>query len=249
MPFRPLLFPLILIAFVLVEGCGHAFDNLERRTYTPSSFNESSDSTSTAMQKASPYIKLHMRDGTLALLDSWTSDHAAHSIAGKGLLYSAKRDTIGTGSFSIGLDSVLIIETNELSYSNTEGALTIFTYVVGAVAAFCIVSPKTCFGSCPTFYVSDVDTLRPRAEGFSASIAPSLEATDCDALGVVPLDTRHVTIEMRNEALETHVVRSVNLLAVPKREGASVYKDNMGSYRECFGLRPPVRATADKAIA
>jgi hypothetical protein len=243
--FRSVIFSYLLPILLVIEGCG-PFDNLERRTYSPSSFAQTSDSLRTVLRKQSPYIKLHMRSGDVFVLDKWTTDNTRGIVQGDGQLYSPMREMIGADKFSIGLDSVTIVETNRLSTSGAEMALTLFMGVTGAITVFCITSPKTCFGSCPTFYVTDIDTLRPRAEGFSASVAPSLEATDCDALGDVPLASKHVTIEMRNEALETHVVRSVSLLAVPKHDGSTIYKDDKGSFRECGDLLPPARAVADE---
>jgi hypothetical protein len=241
----PVILLYVLSLLLLMEGCG-PFNNLARSTYSPSTYTQTPDAQKAAMQKASPFVKLHMKSGTVFVLDNWASDKPGRIISGRGLQYSTRRDTIAAGQFSIGLDSVLIIETNELSESGTNLAFTIFLGVTGGVAAFCIFNPKTCFGSCPTFYVSDIDTLRPRAEGFSASIAPSLEASDCDALGEIPLSTNRLTIEMRNEALETHVVRSVELLAVPKRIGSSIYKDDRGSFWECDKLVPPSSAVAEE---
>jgi len=50
-----------------------------------------------------------------------------------------------------------------------------------------------------------------KAEGFSSSIAPPLEADDIDLLLNVKPENGELSIEMRNEALETHVVRYINI--------------------------------------
>ena len=57
------------------------------------------------------------------------------------------------------------------------------------------------------------------AEGFSASIAPSLEATDVDAINTVARGGEAFEVTMKNEALETHSVRHVDLLALPRVDG------------------------------
>jgi len=100
-----------------------------------------------------------------------------------------------------------------------------------AVTAYCISNPKACFGSCPTFYVSDGARPVLQAEGFSASIAPALEATDVDALWRAHPGGPTLTVEMANEALETHVVRSVRILAAPRPAGARVVRTPDGTYR------------------
>jgi hypothetical protein len=68
-----------------------------------------------------------------------------------------------------------------LGTSPTVTALTVFTGITAATTIYCVTNPKACFRSCPTFYISDGDSLRLKAEGFLSSIAPSLEATDVDA--------------------------------------------------------------------
>jgi hypothetical protein len=90
------------------------------------------------------------------------------------------------------------------------------------MTAVCAANPKTCFGSCPTFYVSDGKHAMLQAEGFSSSIAPSLEARDVDALYRVHPSGREFIVTMKNEALETHFVRRVRLLAAKRPVGGRV---------------------------
>jgi hypothetical protein len=82
-----------------------------------------------------------------------------------------------------------------------------------------VADPKGCFGSCPTFYLEGGGSDRPRAEGFSAAIARVLEERDVDALGAARRGGERVALTMRNEALETHAVRRVRLLAAPPAAG------------------------------
>ena len=90
------------------------------------------------------------------------------------------------------------------------------------VGIICLTSPKTCFGSCPTFYQSESDHLfKSDAEGFTNAILPTLEHRDIDALPqiMLPGDER---IMMKNEALETHNINEVVLFAVPEESGSEV---------------------------
>lgn len=87
----------------------------------------------------------------------------------------------------------------------------------------CALNPKACFGSCPTFYVSDGERPLLQAEGFSSSIAPALEARDVDALYRARPRSRDLEVRMTNEALETHAVRYVHVLAVPRPAGMRVF--------------------------
>src|SRR5690606_7479494 len=61
-----------------------------------------------------------------------------------------------------------------------------------------------------------------QAEGFSDSIAPSLERNDIDALWRTTGRGGTTTIVMTNEAYETHVVKQVDLLAVERPAGGRV---------------------------
>src|SRR6185503_12836908 len=97
-----------------------------------------------------------------------------------------------------------------------------------AMTAVCLLNPKACFGSCPTFYVQGEHGWSLRAEGFSSSIARVLEATDVDALGVVDPPAGRFDLQMTNEALETHVVRWVRVLSAPRPEGVRVLRGEAG---------------------
>jgi len=80
------------------------------------------------------------------------------------------------------------------------------------------------------------------AEGFSASILPSREGEDVDALPNAQPRGRTLTVTMRNEALETHVVRYVNLLAVAHERGNRVFKTENNTFIEANTLIPPTNA-------
>src|SRR5206468_6916505 len=103
--------------------------------------------------------------------------------------------------------------------------------------------PK-CFGSCPTFYVTDGTHLMLQAEGFSASVAPALGATDVDALVRARPMSRDLEVVMTNEALETHVVRWVHVLAAPRDPGTRVFATPSEGFWQARDLREPTRAEA-----
>ena len=127
------------------------------------------------------------------------------------------------GTVTVPIDSVALFETNVVAKSKRIASLSIMTGVTAAMAVICATNTKACFGSCPTFYASDGDQWSLQAEGFSASIAPALEKSDLDSLYRVHPTSRRFSLRMTNEALETHVVRSVSLLAAPRERGARVF--------------------------
>lgn len=228
---------------VVLVGCS-AFKNVNRHIATPESFQKSREYHLRLIRESSPFLKVHMQNGNTYVLQDWSMDATRQYVVGHGTLFDANRDTLRRGQFQVGLDSVAIFETNVLKTSGTVAALTVFTGITVAVTIYCLENPKACFGSCPTFYVSDGDSLRLEAEGFSASIAPSLEATDVDALFHASAAGEEFDIEMRNEALETHVVRRINLLAVPRASGHRVFADLDGRFWESTFIIPPISATA-----
>lgn len=60
------------------------------------------------------------------------------------------------------MDSVIFAETNEPRTVAPFGIplLAVWSTVWGAVTVACVADPKSCFGSCPTFYLDDVSTVR-----------------------------------------------------------------------------------------
>ena len=177
-----------------------------------------------------PFLKVHMRDGSLYVLSAWVANESARLVTGTGTRYAADRKALPETSHSVALDSVALFETNVTRSSPSVGALAIVTALSASVTVYCAANPKSCFGSCPTFYVNDGKHHLLQAEGFSASIAPTLEARDVDALYRARPRGRQVRIEMVNEAYETHVVRYAKLLAVPRDSGRRVLQDAGGAF-------------------
>ena len=236
--------PNAVFAFVitfLMVGC--VARHVERENISPQSFRSSSAQIN-QLKASSPFLKAHMKNGNLYIFDSWSTDEAKFTIAGRATLYSTTREVIDKNQYSLGLDSIALLETNVIKNSGSATAMTVFTGITAALTAFCIANPKACFGSCPTFYVSDGDSLRLQAEGFSSSISPSLEASDVDALYHAQPLNGELIIEMRNEALETHVVRHVDLLAVPRQKGHRVFAGQDQQFWQTGGLLPPASAIA-----
>jgi hypothetical protein len=188
----------------------------------------------------SPFLKVHMRDGRAYVLNPWRVDASARAVAGTGRLLDPDRRIVrDSAAFTIPLDSVALFETNVLQTSGASTALTVFVGITAAVTVYCIANPKACFGSCPTFYVSDGTSSRLMAEGFSASVAPALEATDIDALYRARPASRDLEVRMTNEALETHVVRSVRVLAAPRPAGGRVFATDAGAFWRATAVREP----------
>jgi hypothetical protein len=201
------------------------------------------EATATVDRRA-PFLKVHARDGSLLVLSPWEADEAAQLVSGTGVRYAPDRRVVGEGDLSMPFDSVLLFETNVVRPSGSVAALAVITGITAAVAVYCATNEKACFGSCPTFYVTDGTADVLQAEGFSASIAPALEARDVDALFRARPIGPEVRIDMVNEAFETHVVRYANLLAVPRRPGRRIMAEGDGSFWSVTEPVPPASCRA-----
>jgi hypothetical protein len=182
------------------------------------------------VDRAAPFLKLHMRDGSLYVLSPWTVTEPDGLVTGTGPHYGSDRQVISTGTFSVARDEVVLFETNVARPSPSVASLALITSISAAVTVYCAANSKACFGSCPTFYVTDGERDLLQAEGFSASIAPRLEARDVDHLYRARSRGRDVRILMVNEAYETHVVRYVDLLAVRRQSNREVFQDHLGGF-------------------
>jgi len=108
---------------------------------------------------------------------------------------------------------------------------------VGTVALL-----KAIFGSCPTFYSDSSGVPVLEAEGFSYSIAPLFEQRDVHRLRAIPSEQGVLSLEVRNEALETHYINHLELLDVSRAPDEYVTPDNKHQPLALRGLRPPAKA-------
>lgn len=176
------------------------------------------------------YLKAHMDDGGLYVFRNSKIRANAEEITGKAYYFNAQRQQDPLRPYTIGKDSIAIIESNNLITSAPFQGLMVFTGASLALSGFCAARPKACFGSCPTFYSSGKNP-QLKAEGFSSSFSPALERKDVDALTGLNPDGSSLQLTMKNEALETHVVRRADLLAVPAAsDSGRIYRSRDGTF-------------------
>lgn len=177
------------------------------------------------INKGSEYLKAHMKNGELYILKNWSIDEANKIVTGKGAHWSSDRSTKSYGDYTISIEEVALFETNVPTPSLAVIPMAIITGLSLATTFFCISNPKACFGSCPTFYVYDGEKYVLEAEGFTESILPSFEKRDIDALFHAKALGKKINLYLTNEALETHILRYINLLLVPlKTKDMRVFK-------------------------
>ena len=225
-----------VVSLALAVACMH---RVERRIVP-------SDQAAT-LDGRSAYLKAHLKNGYVYLLSGWRADSGGRVISGSGQLFDVNRTPLASGAFRFPSDSVALFETNVLKPSGATTALTVMAGVTAVTAGICATNPKTCFGSCPTFYAPDSSGLEVlQAEGFSASIAPALEATDVDMLYASRPVERDFTIHVTNEALETHVIRRANLLALPRPSEGRVFATPSGAFLQATRFAAPSSCRASE---
>jgi hypothetical protein len=187
-----------------------------------------------------PFLKVHTHDGSVYVLRDFRLDEAQRKVRGNGIAYDATRKPVRRGALEVSYAEVALLETNRPETVSHMGLL-VLGIVTGAsllLTAACLTNPKACFGSCPTFYAYDGVGQSIQAEGFSSSIAHALEATDVDPLYTAAPAEGHFELVMTNEALETHAVRSVRVLAAPRDPGTRVLHAGEAFYQVSAAAAP-----------
>lgn len=227
---------LVVLAVTLLDGCAH---KLVRSLRAP-------DEASTLDGK-SKYLKVHMRNGDLYVLSDWRVSEKDGVVSGTGAHYGPNRAVLEPAAVHrIPLADVALFETNVEKVSGSVAAVTVMAVLSGAVTIACLTHPKACFGSCPTFYVTDGEREILQAEGFSDSVAPSLEASDLDALYLAEPTSSRIEVRVTNEALETHVIRHVELVAARRPAGGRVFATGSGELWNAVEIRPPAACRAEE---
>jgi hypothetical protein len=195
-------------------------------------------------------LKVHLMSGQLLVLQQWRELPGDSGLTGSGTRYDVRRHAVGPFGGPVARDSIALLEITRSQSVLPAGAIVLGAYTVlaGASTIACISNPKSCFGSCPTFYVNEGDA-RPVAEGFSASVARALEATDVDDLGEIRATGRVLHLTMRNEALETHSVRSVRLMVAPRPASGAIVRGVDGTFSSRRSQRHPPPAAPMAATA
>jgi hypothetical protein len=183
------------------------------------------------------FLKAHMRNGDVVVFSAYeVSDD--RRVRGPARRLDANRVLIADGDLAVEIDSVAVFEADRIATSGAVAPLAVLTVATAGMAVFCLTNTKACFGSCPTFYGAVGDSAALLAEGFSTSIAPSLEAADLDHLYRLRPRGRTVEITMRNEAPETHVIRYAHLIAARRALGSRVFAEPDGRFRIAEAVVP-----------
>ncbi|MBS9523375.1 hypothetical protein KI659_05015 [Litoribacter alkaliphilus] len=203
------------------------------------------------------YLKVHLLDGHLYILQDWRYDLDHKYVSGNGRYLDPNRQLIQSKlpkesqesrrssvvPFFIPYDQILMVETNSRGFNAGVATLSITGLTTMIISVNCLVNPKSCFGSCPTFFVPTEDGLQLVGEGFSSSVSRSLEDTDVDRIDAKMILGSPVSLTVKNEALETHMIRKLNIYQAQSSAGNKIYYSNEGRFYEVSGIRQPSLAT------
>ena len=184
-------------------------------------------------------MKAFLQNGDVVLYRDGAAIDTA-SILGDGVRYSLNRGSVVPVS-ELSLDSIIGIEAFQGSLRPVESILATLGASVGTVLGGSALAIAV-FGSCPTFYASPAEGGALQAEAFSYSIASQLEARDLDGLQIFPDADGMIRLEIRNEALETHYINHLELVAVEHDFGVQVVPNEEGIPIGASRPRPPSAA-------
>ncbi len=170
-------------------------------------------------------LKAHLSDGSTVVFRTGATV-TRDSLTGDGNSY-ALMSAMSRAVSAVPMDSVVGVETFE---SKVNVAPTVAVSIAGTVAASIGAGllAIAIFGSCPTVYSDTGATGELQAEGFSYSIAPLMEQRDVDPLRVRADRSGRVRLELRNEALETHYINHIELLAIRHADHERIVPDQSG---------------------
>lgn len=198
-----------------------------------------------SINKERKYVKVHMKEGDLYVLNSWFVDEGKRQISGLGNHLDINRSIIGSplNKFILRYDDILLIETNDKGTNPGAPAMVVAAVATGAFAIYCAINPKACFGSCPTYFVDRGDSLKLVGEGFSSSISKTLEAVDVDRIDdSVEISLGNFFLTVKNEALETHMIKKVNMLLVERELGTRVLNEEGKGFYQINNFQAPEKA-------
>ena len=238
-------FAILTTLFVFfLESCTSSI-KIHRQNYTISDLSDGS----LDRHRSRNYLKVYLNDGRLAILRNWKINHHNETISGTGQLYDIRRQPRYGQSKNMTLpyEQCVLLETNIYDGVNAiSSTLMTFTTLYSISGIPCLFDPKSCFGSCPTFYLHQDDSLILQAEGFSSSISRSMESEDIDFLSsYAPNGTNELQIELKNEAWETHYIRTIELLALTHKSAQKIYSDDEKFYA-VTKLELPLSATRNE---
>ncbi|HCA80112.1 MAG TPA: hypothetical protein DEP53_10300, partial [Bacteroidetes bacterium] len=114
---------LLFVAAALFCGC--VARTVERQTSLPGEFTRLKSADMDKLKAQSPHLKAHMKDGSLYVFSRWDYTKAGSEISGEAQLFDVSRRAFPSKLYTLGLDSVALLETNVISNSGAAVAMTV----------------------------------------------------------------------------------------------------------------------------
>ena len=220
----------ITASLVLVASCFHAFWRTEARA-----IGRPSAGTIGTVTITTP-VKAHLVDGSTVVFRKGASIGYT-AVEGNGERFPFMQSSGGRSISVVPFDSIVGLETFEGKQLVAQSVI-VSTAATALTAVATVGLLKALFGSCPTVYADTGTGPILEAEGFSYAIAPLLEQRDADPLHVRAGRDGVVRLELRNEALETHYINHIELMAVTHPSGTRVMPDQNDHLVVVDRLRP-----------
>jgi len=160
--------------------------------------------------------KIHFLDGSVALYDDGF-EVKGEQILGVGEHWDLTRTTRTTIK-SVPFDSIAFLE-----YYDRKNRRVLSAMGTVAGTGVSLLALKAIFGSCPTIYSHNEEGRLLEAELFSHSISSRYETDDLDRLDISHKSDGTLSFDVINEALETHYINKINLLAVDHPPGYEAF--------------------------
>lgn len=191
--------------------------------------------------------KMHLTDGSVILCYSGFA-LSKDTLHATGLRFPFAHEQGFEGLWSIPLDSLVGLEYFDKDIRGVRGLGTVLlgATVAGEVGIAGIVILKAIFGSCPTVYSFDGERQHLEAESFSYSIGRMFEGHDLDRINQRYRDSSHVTLRVKNEALETHYIDMMRLCYVDHPGETEVFSNDDGDILMTSHPIAPTRAVTSE---
>lgn len=220
--------PLIVISLLFIAGCVFNFRKIEVTKIDP---------LAPPVQVENP-LKVFLKNGRVVIYSDG-AQFVNNEIIGSGSVY--ENSTYLLMVDRIVLDSVEVMTSYDSSLQQPASFLASLIGSAGGLAGTVLLA-KAVFGSCPTIYSGEGNEGVLESELFSNSIVKLFEHRDVDRLSIQPDTDGYITLDVRNEALETHYINHLELLEVVHDEAAFVVPGPLNEAYVMDGLYSPEKA-------
>lgn len=196
--------------------------------------------------------KVFLMDATVALfpegfrVSNGTLKGNGIRFSSTGVVHDIPFDRLPRARIQVPKDSAMAMTYYDRVVTGGRGFASFFLGLTGGAlttaSLYCMANPKACFGSCPTVYTRDGDAWEFKAELFSYSISRLLESGDLDRIGAHECPGSPFMLRVANEALETHHINVMHLLAVRHPAGTLALPATDGSIVAVGDVREPLSA-------